>query len=82
MEGLLEPVSKEVFVGRANVKQVFRVTKVGTIAGCQVMRGKIVRNGLAKLIRDKQVVYEGKISSLNVSVTAGILLFEAVRQRP
>lgn len=64
MEGLLEPVSKEVFVGRANVKQVFRVTKVGTIAGCQVMRGKITRNGVAKLIRDKQVVYEGKISSL------------------
>jgi translation initiation factor IF-2 len=64
MEGLLEPVSKEVFVGRAIVKQVFRVTKVGTIAGSQVSRGKIVRNGIAKLIRDKQVVYEGKISSL------------------
>lgn len=64
MEGLLEPVSKEVFVGRALVKQVFRVTKVGTIAGSQVMKGKIVRNGLAKLVRDKQVIYEGKIASL------------------
>ena len=64
MEGLLEPVSKEVFVGRASVKQVFKVTKAGTIAGCLVMRGKIVRTGVAKLIRDKSVVYEGKISSL------------------
>jgi translation initiation factor IF-2 len=64
MEGLLEPVSKEVFVGRAAVKQVFRVSKVGTIAGSQVVRGKMVRSGVAKLIRDKQVVHEGKISSL------------------
>jgi translation initiation factor IF-2 len=64
MEGLLEPVSKEVFVGRALVKQVFRVTKVGTIAGSQVTRGKIVRTGAVKLVRDKQVVYEGRIASL------------------
>ncbi len=64
MEGLLEPYSKEVFVGRAQVKQVFKVSKVGTIAGCQVVKGKIVRTGIAKLIRDKQIVYEGKIASL------------------
>jgi len=64
MEGLLEPVSKEIFVGRALVKQVFKVTKAGTIAGCQVVKGKIVRTGITKLIRDKQVVYTGKIASL------------------
>jgi translation initiation factor IF-2 len=64
MEGLLEPVLKEVFTGRALVKQVFRVSKAGTIAGCQVMRGKITRHGVAKLIRNKEVVYEGKIASL------------------
>jgi translation initiation factor IF-2 len=64
MEGLLEPVSKEVFVGRALVKQVFNVSKAGTIAGCMVVRGKIVRTGIAKLVRDKAVVYEGKIASL------------------
>ncbi len=64
MEGLLEPVSKEIFVGRAQVKQVFKVTKAGTIAGSIVSRGKMVRTGVAKLIRDKVVVYEGKISSL------------------
>ena len=64
MEGLLEPYQKEVFVGRATVKQVFKVTKAGTIAGCQVMRGKITRHGLTKLIRNKEVVYEGKIGGL------------------
>lgn len=64
MEGLLAPVEKEIFVGRALVKQPFRVTKVGTIAGSQVVKGKMVRTGIAKLIRDKQVVYQGKISSL------------------
>jgi len=64
MEGLLEPYSKEVFVGRAQVKQVFKVTKVGTIAGSSVVKGKIVRSGIARLIRDKAIIYEGKISSL------------------
>jgi translation initiation factor IF-2 len=64
MEGLLEPYSKEIFVGRAQVKQIFKVTKAGTIAGCIVAKGKIVRTGVAKLIRDKTVIYEGKISGL------------------
>ena len=64
MEGLLEPFSKEILVGRAHVKQVFRVSKVGTIAGCNVVKGKIVRTGVAKLIRDKAVVYTGKVESL------------------
>ncbi|MFA5084825.1 MAG: translation initiation factor IF-2 [Candidatus Omnitrophota bacterium] len=64
MEGLLEPFLKEIFVGRAVVKQVFKVTKAGTIAGSQVVKGKIGRHGVVKLIRNKEVVYEGKISSL------------------
>ena len=64
MEGLLEPISKEVFVGRAQVKQVFKVTKAGTIAGSMVVRGKMIRSGIAKLIRDKEVVYTGKIAGL------------------
>jgi translation initiation factor IF-2 len=64
MEGLLEPALKENFVGRAQVRQVFKVTKAGTIAGSYVLKGKIVRNGIAKLVRDKKVVYEGKIASL------------------
>jgi len=64
MEGLLEPALKENFVGRAQVRQVFKVTKAGTIAGSYVVKGKIVRSGIVKLIRDKEVVYEGKIASL------------------
>jgi len=64
MEGLLEPVLKETLSGRAVVKQVFKVSKVGTIAGCQVAKGKITRSGIAKLIRNKTVVFQGKISSL------------------
>jgi translation initiation factor IF-2 len=64
MEGLLEPYLKEIFVGRALVKQPFKVSKVGTIAGCVVAKGKIVRTGIAKLIRDKAVAYTGKIASL------------------
>ncbi|MBN2453572.1 MAG: translation initiation factor IF-2 [Candidatus Omnitrophica bacterium] len=64
MEGLLEPIDKEIFVGRAVVKQAFRVTKVGTIAGSQVVKGKMVRHGIAKLFRERQVVYTGKIASL------------------
>jgi translation initiation factor IF-2 len=64
MEGLLEPYLKEVLVGRASVKQVFKVTKAGTIAGSIVVKGKITRGGTAKLIRDKGVIYEGKIASL------------------
>jgi len=64
MEGLLEPVLKETLSGRAIVKQAFKVSKVGTIAGCQVAKGKITRSGIARLIRNKAVVFQGKISSL------------------
>ncbi|MCX5680347.1 MAG: translation initiation factor IF-2 [Candidatus Omnitrophica bacterium] len=64
MEGLLEPIEKEIFVGRASVKQVFKVTKAGTIAGSVVVKGKITRTGIAKLIRNKEMVYEGKVIGL------------------
>jgi len=64
MEGMLEPISKEVFLGRAIVKQIFKVSKIGVIAGCHVQKGRIPRSAKIKLVRDKQVVYEGKIGSL------------------
>ena len=64
MEGLLEPIEKEIFVGRASVKQVFKVTKAGTIAGCVIVKGRMTRVGIAKLIRSKEIVYEGKIGGL------------------
>ena len=64
MEGLLDPTTKETFVGRAKVLQVFKVSKAGVVAGCQVVKGKIVRSGVARVIRDGQKIYEGRISNL------------------
>ena len=64
MEGLLEPVFKEVTQGRAEVREIFRIPKVGAIAGSFVLDGKITRSGNLRLIRDGAVVYEGQILSL------------------
>lgn len=64
MEGLLEPILKEVFQGRAKVQQVFRVTKLGFIAGSIVMKGTIARSHGIKVLRAGQEVYKGKIRSL------------------
>ena len=64
MVGLLDPESKEVVLGRAEVRQTFKVPKMGTIAGCMVADGKAVRNGDARLLRDGVVIYTGKIGSL------------------
>ncbi len=64
MEGLLEPVYKEVVQGRAEIREVFRVPKIGAIAGSFVMDGKIVRAASLRLIRDGVVIFEGRISSL------------------
>ena len=64
MEGLLLPELKEVFVGTAEVRQVFRVSKVGTIAGCSVQKGKIVRNFLCRVVRSGLKIHEGKVESL------------------
>jgi translation initiation factor IF-2 len=64
MEGLLAPEEKEVALGQAEVREVFKISKVGTIAGCHVILGKVLRNANARLIRDQVVVFEGKFSSL------------------
>jgi len=64
MKGMLEPTYKEVVQGHAEVRQIFKVSSVGTIAGCYVTDGKIVRNSEARLIRNGIVVYEGKLASL------------------
>jgi len=64
MEGLLAPIQKEKFLGRAEVLQTFSISKVGTVAGSKVLEGKVVRGALARLMRNGKVVYEGKISSL------------------
>ena len=64
MYGLLEPVFKENYAGRAEVLNVFKITKVGQIAGCRVLDGTIKRNSQARLMRDGAEVWKGKISSL------------------
>lgn len=64
MEGLLEPTTEQTTLGRAEVRQVFKVSKGGTIAGSTVLDGKIVRGSKARLLRDKVVVHEGSIESL------------------
>ena len=65
MENLLEPLRKETQIGKAEVKQVFTVSKLGTVAGSVVVDGKIVRNAFARVIRGKDaVVAEGKVVSL------------------
>jgi translation initiation factor IF-2 len=64
LEGLLEPKEKRIFLGRALIKQVFKLSKAGMIAGCIVQKGKIHRNSNIRILRDEDVVYEGKVSSL------------------
>lgn len=64
MKGMLAPVYEEVIWGQAEVRQLFKVSRIGTIAGCMVTDGKIVRNSGVRLIRDGIVVYEGKLGSL------------------
>ena len=64
MKGLLEPVYQETVTGTAEVRQIFKVSKIGTIAGCYVLDGKITRDGGVRVIRDGVVIYEGKINSL------------------
>ncbi|HEV7767187.1 MAG TPA: translation initiation factor IF-2 [Thermoanaerobaculia bacterium] len=64
MTGLLDPKFQEVFQGRAQVRDTFKVPKVGTIAGCMVTEGIIPRTAGIRLLRDNRVILEGKISSL------------------
>lgn len=64
MGGLLSPDVVEEILGRAEVRNVFNVPKVGAIAGCFVLDGKVQRNAMIRLLRENKIVYEGKISSL------------------
>ena len=64
MEGMLSPEFKEEIVGTAEIRETFKITKVGTIAGCYVLEGKINRNHKVRIIRDGIVVYSGELGSL------------------
>jgi translation initiation factor IF-2 len=64
MAGLLEPVFKEHIIGRVDIKEIFHVPKVGTVAGCYVTDGRVERNANIRLLREDVVVFDGKIASL------------------
>jgi translation initiation factor IF-2 len=64
MQGMLEPEQVEDAVGSAEVRQTFRASRVGTIAGCHVLEGKIIRGAKVRLVRDGTVIYDGEIASL------------------
>jgi translation initiation factor IF-2 len=64
LEGMLSPDVKEEILGSAEVRDVFRITRVGVIAGCSVIEGRVHRSDMVRLIRDGVAIYEGKLSSL------------------
>lgn len=64
LEGMLKPITHEELLGTARVKEIFKITKVGTVAGCVVEEGKIPKDALVKIYHDNIKIYEGKISSL------------------
>ena len=64
MEGLLEPLLKEVLIGQAQVLALFSLPKGGTVAGCRVTNGKITRNSIVRVIRESKEVFKGNIASL------------------
>src|SRR5690606_29038313 len=64
MKGLLAPVFEEVVIGRAEVRQVFRIRNVGTVAGSYMRIGVARRNADARVIRDNRLLYTGRVSSL------------------
>ena len=64
MKGMLDPVYKETVIGNAEIRQTFKISNVGTIAGCYVTTGKVARNAGVRLLRNNIVVYEGKLISL------------------
>ena len=64
MEGLLAPTLQEKAMGRIEIRETFHVSKVGTVAGCYVLDGKVMRNAKARLVRDNIVIWEGTLNSL------------------
>jgi translation initiation factor IF-2 len=64
MEGMLSPIEREVVLGTAEVREVFKISKIGTVAGCYVTTGKIQRNNRVRLIRNEVEIYDGELASL------------------
>jgi translation initiation factor IF-2 len=64
MLGMLEPTLREKVLGQAEVRQLFRVPKIGVVAGCYVAEGKVTRSSELRLLRDNVVIFTGKVGSL------------------
>ena len=64
LEGLLSPEMKENIIGHVEIRQIFSAPKIGKIAGCFVVDGKVTRNSNVRVIRDSIVIFDGKLSSL------------------
>ena len=64
LEGLLEPDIVEKSIGEAEVRELFKIPKIGLISGCHVIKGKVIKNSLLRLKRDNEIIYEGKLTSL------------------
>jgi translation initiation factor IF-2 len=64
LEGMLQPEEREVLLGEAEVRQLFRVPRIGTVAGCYVAEGVIDRRGRVRVVRDGLQVYQGELASL------------------
>ena len=64
MAGLLAPVKRDKFLGKAEVREIFNIPKVGIVAGCSVVEGTMKRSAMARLIRDSVLIYSGKLGSL------------------
>jgi len=64
MEGMLSPEMKEEISGTAEIRETFKISKIGTIAGCMVLTGKLFRNSRIRIIREGVVIHDGELSSL------------------
>ncbi len=64
LEGMLEPIAREVVTGTVEIREIFKISRIGTIGGCYVTSGKISRNSNIRLIRNEVEIYDGKLSSL------------------
>ena len=64
MEGMLSPEMKEEISGTAEIRETFKISKIGTIAGCMVLSGKLFRNSRIRIIREGVVIHDGELSSL------------------
>ena len=69
MLGLVDPTYKETFLGNAQIREVFRITKTGNVAGCMVTEGIVKRGAKVRLLRDNVVIHEGTLKSLRASKT-------------